>query len=53
MNEYRLFYRHPADVWEEALPLGNGPLGTVVFGRPDCEIIRLNEESLWEGFENE
>ena len=53
MKEYQLFYRQPAGCWEEALPLGNGPLGMAVFGRPDCEILRMNEESLWEGFEAE
>ena len=53
MKEYRLFYRQPASAWEEALILGNGPMGMAVFGRPDHEILRLNEESLWEGYEAE
>ncbi len=36
--------------WEESLPLGNGRMGACIFGRCDTEIIRLNEETLWEGF---
>lgn len=50
MQEYKLKYDEPARVWEEALPLGNGKLGAMVFGRPDTEIVRLNEETLWEGY---
>lgn len=51
MNEFCLKYSKSAVVWEEALPLGNGRLGMMVFGRGKEEIIRLNEETLWEGFE--
>jgi alpha-L-fucosidase 2 len=39
----------PAANWEEALPLGNGRLGALVFGSPDREKIQLNEESVWSG----
>ncbi len=49
MEEYFLRYTKSAEKWEEALPLGNGRLGAMVFGRIGEEIIRLNEESLWEG----
>ncbi|MDR3236424.1 MAG: glycoside hydrolase family 95 protein, partial [Prevotellaceae bacterium] len=35
--------------WVEALPLGNGRLGAMVFGRTDKELIQLNEETLWTG----
>ena len=45
----RLWYRQPAAVWEEALPLGNGRLGAMVFGREEKERIQLNEESVWFG----
>ncbi len=45
----RLWYRRPASVWEEALPLGNGRLGAMVFGNPEGERIQVNEESVWYG----
>jgi len=45
--ELSLWYNEPAEVWEEALPIGNGRLGAMVFGRTDVERIQLNEESLW------
>ena len=44
-----LWYRQPARQWEEALPLGNGRLGAMVFGGASRERIQLNEESLWAG----
>ena len=44
-----LWYDHPAEEWTEALPLGNGRIGAMVFGQPGHEIIQLNEESLWAG----
>lgn len=44
-----VWYGHPADKWENALPLGNGRLGAMVFGRTDEEEIQLNEETLWSG----
>jgi len=39
----------PAAKWEEALPLGNGRLGAMIFGSPDRERIQLNEDSIWSG----
>ncbi|MCM1577307.1 MAG: glycoside hydrolase N-terminal domain-containing protein [Ruminococcus sp.] len=44
-----LYYTRPADDWNEALPVGNGRLGGMVFGTPDNELIQLNEDSLWSG----
>lgn len=44
-----LWYEHPAQEWLEALPLGNGRLGAMVYGDPAHERIQLNEESLWAG----
>lgn len=44
-----LWYNQPAKVWEEALPVGNGRLGAMVFGNPFHETIQVNEESLWSG----
>ena len=48
-NSLKLWYNQPAGVWEEALPVGNGRLGAMVFGNPLTERIQLNEESIWAG----
>lgn len=44
-----LWYTSPAKKWEEALPIGNGRLGAMVFGKTDHDRIQLNEDSLWPG----
>jgi len=44
-----LWYDKPAQKWEEALPVGNGRLGAMVFGTHGEERIQLNEETLWSG----
>jgi len=44
-----LWYTHPADKWENALPVGNGKLGAMVFGRTGEEKIQFNEETYWSG----
>ncbi len=44
-----LWYISPASVWEEALPVGNGRLGAMVFGKYGEERIQLNEETYWSG----
>ncbi|WP_342332002.1 glycoside hydrolase family 95 protein [Pedobacter sp. FW305-3-2-15-E-R2A2] len=46
----RLWYDRPAKVWEEALPLGNGKTGAMVYGRVGRERIALNDNTLWSGF---
>lgn len=51
-REYKLWYDKPAAVWTEALPLGNGRLGAMVFGTPSVEQIQLNEETIWAGRPN-
>ncbi|WP_139955782.1 glycoside hydrolase family 95 protein [Flavicella sediminum] len=48
-NDLKLWYNAPAADWNEALPLGNGRLGAMVFGNPDHENIQLNENTLWAG----
>jgi len=45
-----LWYRRPATKWVEALPVGNGRLGAMVFGGFPEERIQLNEETLWDGY---
>ncbi|MCM1228132.1 MAG: glycoside hydrolase family 95 protein [Clostridium sp.] len=49
MNETLLWYTQPADGFDSALPLGNGRIGAMVYGRPDKELIQLNEDSVWSG----
>jgi alpha-L-fucosidase 2 len=44
-----LWYDSPAKEWEEALPIGNGRLGAMVFGKHSEERIQFNEETLWSG----
>ena len=51
-TEYKLWYDKPAQVWTEALPLGNGRLGAMVFGNPGTEQIQLNEATIWAGRPN-
>lgn len=48
-QELRLWYNKPANVWEEAIPLGNSRLGAMVYGKPAEEEIQLNEETIWGG----
>lgn len=45
-----LWYRQSAKVWEEALPIGNGRLGAMIFGGVADERIQLNENTLWDGY---
>ena len=45
----RLWYEKPAATWVEALPIGNGRLGAMVFGDPLRERLALNEDTLWSG----
>src|SRR3990172_9303150 len=45
----KLWYKQPAKQWVEALPIGNGRLGAMVFGNPAQEEIQLNENTVWAG----
>lgn len=47
--ETTLWYEQPASKWVEALPLGNGRMGAMVYGGVQKERLQLNEESLWAG----
>ena len=48
-SDLRLWYRQPAGAWTEALPVGNGRLGAMLFGRVGQERLQLNEDTLWAG----
>ncbi|MBS1574847.1 MAG: glycoside hydrolase family 95 protein, partial [Bacteroidetes bacterium] len=48
-KELTLWYKRPADVWTEALPIGNGRVGAMIFGKVNKEILQLNEATLWSG----
>ncbi|MBP1963771.1 glycoside hydrolase family 95 protein [Paenibacillus aceris] len=45
----KLRYQSFAKAWTEALPIGNGRLGAMVFGEPEAEHLQLNEDTLWSG----
>ena len=51
-KQYRLWYNQPAQTWTQALPIGNGVMGGMVFGTPAVEHIQLNEETIWAGQPN-
>ena len=48
----KLWYLHPAKQWVEALPVGNGRLGAMIYGDPSKEVIQLNENTVWAGQPN-
>jgi alpha-L-fucosidase 2 len=49
-NALKLWYKQPSgSSWTDALPLGNGRLGAMVYGNPEKEIIKLNESTVWSG----
>lgn len=47
--DHVLWYRKPAEQWTEALPLGNGRLGAMLFGGIGGEQLQINEDTLWSG----
>ena len=51
--QHRLWYDKPAQTWTQALPVGNGIIGGMVFGTPAAEHIQLNEETIWAGQPNQ
>lgn len=51
-NTLKLHYAQPAADWNEALPLGNGKIGAMVFGGISTERIQINEETVWAGEPN-
>ncbi|AHF16841.1 glycoside hydrolase family 95 protein [Niabella soli] len=49
-QDLKLWYQHPAKEWVEALPIGNGRLGAMVFGGVQTDRVQFNEETLWSGY---
>src|SRR6185437_12240547 len=48
-SPYTIHFAQPASKWPDALPVGNGRLGAMVFGVPGQDRLQLNEESIWDG----
>ena len=48
-QQYKLWYDQPAQHWTEALPIGNGRLGAMIYGGTEKEIIQFNDETVWSG----
>ncbi len=51
-QDCKLWYDRPAMTWTQALPIGNGRMGGMVFGNPAVERVQLNEETIWAGQPN-
>lgn len=51
-NRNRLWYTQPAANWNQALPIGNGRIGGMIFGNPAIERVQLNEATIWGGGPN-
>jgi alpha-L-fucosidase 2 len=47
---HTIWFRQPAKVWDDALPVGNGRLGAMIFGGVADERLQLNEDTLWDGY---
>lgn len=52
-DSLNLYYSSPAKEWIEALPLGNGSIGAMVYGKTNTEKICMNSDTLWTGFPRE
>jgi alpha-L-fucosidase 2 len=48
-SELKIWFSKPAETWNDALPVGNGRLGAMIFGGIENERLQLNEESVWTG----
>ena len=48
-NELKLWYNQPAQKWTDALPIGNGSLGAMIYGGVANDHIQFNEQTLWTG----
>ncbi len=45
----KMVFHKPAELWTEGFPIGNGRLGAMVYGHPQREILKMNEDTLWSG----
>lgn len=52
-SNLKLWYNKPAEKWTDALPIGNGRLGAMIFGGVETDRIQFNEETLWTGSPND
>lgn len=52
MEQKLLWYDKPASIWNEALPIGNGRIGAMVYSGAISEKLQINEETLWSGYPN-
>jgi alpha-L-fucosidase 2 len=52
-DNLKIWYNKPAQKWTEALPVGNGRLGAMIFGGVENDRIQFNEETLWTGAPND
>ena len=50
MGSHILHYTAPAKQWNEALPLGNGRIGAMIYGGTEKEILCMNEDTVWSGY---
>jgi alpha-L-fucosidase 2 len=48
-EDHTLWYRQPANLWQDALPIGNGRLGAMVRGTTNTDRLWMNEDSAWYG----
>nr|HQU53938.1 glycoside hydrolase N-terminal domain-containing protein [Saprospiraceae bacterium] len=48
-QDLTLWYDEPSKAWEDALPIGNGRIGAMVYGNPVVEYLQLNDDSMWPG----
>lgn len=48
-HDLHLWYNKPSEAWTDALPLGNGRLGAMVYGIPSSDTIQINEDTFWSG----
>ena len=52
-TDLKLWYNQPSgSTWENALPIGNGRLGAMIYGNVDTETVQLNEQTVWSGSPN-
>jgi alpha-L-fucosidase 2 len=48
-QDLKLWYNQPSEAWTDAMPLGNGRLGAMVYGIVESDTIQINEDTFWSG----